>query len=322
MKASALQIESSCWMPEARNLIYGYIPYPVSPFKFLACPIGNCYRHFSQRLLIYLSFFVCLIACPFAILLLGGKTAFLFRQLSVVCTLSLYMGFIFSLTHILVDIAAHQFRLKRMDYGSRNIGCQWIVLYSGLILGFCLHHMMFPRLILLLGEGSVIDLPFVLWIIPLMGASIYCNLIIILLSQKSQKEQRSESLPKSKAPQQKLDFKQNQAKQIRFKQNRRSVDINSQKISHVKSEDHYCRIFYWNDESLKEILIRNSLKKLHIQLGLNDFLQIHKSYLINKSQGFEYCKKRRHHCLKLKSCRDPLPISRRRQTEVKKALSI
>ncbi len=97
--------------------------------------------------------------------------------------------------------------------------------------------------------------------------------------------------------------------------------ISLKAISHPSKEDHYCRVFYKDGEKLQNILVRQTLKQLITQLGQDDFILIHRSHMVNRQQIREYKQKGRNHWLQLELSDHLLPISRRRQRKVKKAVA-
>ncbi|MCP4673808.1 MAG: LytTR family transcriptional regulator, partial [Desulfobacula sp.] len=248
---------------------------------------------------------------------------------------ALHLACVFAFSHVLIDIAANQLKHVGMAYGSRSVGSQWIVLYTGLALGFCIHQVTFPKLLILCGLGSTIQIPINLWIVPLLCASIYSNLFTVFISKKSQNKNQAEIHHQKKAQMElpSMDLESEQLQIVHsasidqisratasFKTNGRWVKLVLKTISHVSVEEHYSRVFYWTNQRLKNILVRQSLKQLHRKLGQNDFIQIHRSHLVNKKHIVEYKRKERNHWLKLELSNDALPISRRRQREVKKVL--
>ncbi len=334
MKPVSLSMEEIDFTKQRFDLLYGYIPGALSPFKFLIQPIGGYYRHFSQRLLIYLSFAAFLVISTFLAMWIASNSYFLVQYFSFVCTLALYLACVFTCSHILIDMAANQLKHLDMAYESRSVGRQWIVLYTGLILGFCIHQVAFPKLLILCGLDSSIQVPINPWIVPLWCASIYSNFLTIQMSQTSQNQEWIEIHTQRQVPIPIVDNESNQQKQINstptdqtrqataiFRINGHQLKLPLNIISHIKIEDHYSRVFYQDGQRLKTILVRQSLKKMISQLGQKKFIQIHRASLVNKEHIVEYKRKGRNHWLQLEFTNNALPISRRRQGEVKKALS-
>jgi hypothetical protein len=334
MKPVSLSMEEVDFTNQRFDMLYGYIPGALSPFKFLTQPIGGYYRHFSQRLLIYLSFAAFLIISTFLAMWIAGNSYFLVQYLAFICTMALYLACVFTCSHILIDMVANQLKHLDMAYESRSVGMQWIVLYTGLTLGFCIHHVTFPKLLILCGLSSSIQLPISPWIVPLWCASIYSNFLTVQMSQKSQNQMQTEIHSQKKVLLPLGGHKSNQRTQINstpvnqtrqattiFRINGRQVKILLSRISHASIEDHYSRVFYQDGQRLQNILVRQSLKQLMNQLGKKKFIQIHRSYLVNKEHIIEYKRKGRNHWLQLELRNNALPVSRRRQGEVKEALS-
>ncbi len=332
MNPVSLSIKDPDFTNQRIYIVYGYIPAGFSPFKFLIQPIGGYYQHFSLRLLTYLSFAAFLIISTFLAMWIAGNSHFLVQHLPFICTMALYLASVYTFSHILVDMVANRLKHLDMSYESRSVGMQWIVLYTGLVLGFGIHQITFPKLLVLCGLSSSIQLPITPWIVPLWCASIYSNFLTIQMSQKSQNQIHTTPHGLKKIPKQLSDLESSQqivSNQTKpacqtttsFKINGHLVKIHLSRISHASVEDHYSRVFYQDGQGLQNILVRQSLKQLINQLGEKKFVQIHRSFLVNKGHITEVTRKGRNHWLRLELTSDTLPISRRRQGEVKQALS-
>lgn len=59
------------------------------------------------------------------------------------------------------------------------------------------------------------------------------------------------------------------------------VHMPARNILYFKSEDNYIFLYYKGDNELKKELIRTNLKKLEQDPGLQNFIRIHRSYMIN-----------------------------------------
>jgi DNA-binding LytR/AlgR family response regulator len=59
------------------------------------------------------------------------------------------------------------------------------------------------------------------------------------------------------------------------------VHMPARNILYFKSEDNYIFLYYKDDNELKKELIRTNLKKLEQDLGIQNFIRIHRSYMIN-----------------------------------------
>lgn len=80
-----------------------------------------------------------------------------------------------------------------------------------------------------------------------------------------------------------LDFEANEILQIREKGFNRRIQIKD--ISHIKGQGPYCHIFV----NKEQITIARTLKSILPELG-NNFIRIHKSYLVNRAfiKAFQY----------------------------------
>lgn len=84
------------------------------------------------------------------------------------------------------------------------------------------------------------------------------------------------------------------------------------KISHIRIEDHYSRIYLQNGDDTEQILRKISLKDLLALLPKNQFVQIHRSHAVNLAFVTRLKKTNRSHVVFLKNSRTTLPVSRHR----------
>ncbi len=305
---------------------------PPLPFQFLYLPIGPYYGRFSHRLLTYLLIAACLTSGALLALGITGQAAFILQRLPLACTLALYLAVVFTSSHVLSDLAANHLWPRRMSYGSRNVGRQCVVLFIGLALGFWVHEKVFPDLMQLCAQSSASQLPTCLSLVPLLCAALYACVFMVPMSQHGPERNDAArpgnrvhpappALQKAEVPQQPPARRALPAT-VSFRVDGRQVTIPSKTISHVSMEDHYCRVFYQNGQGLQDLLVREALKGLVSRVGLEDFLQIHRSHLVNKRHIAAYKRNGRKHWLIMAPGGVPLPISRRRQTAVKDALAV
>jgi len=59
------------------------------------------------------------------------------------------------------------------------------------------------------------------------------------------------------------------------------VRLDVRSLLYFKSEDNYVLLYYKSDSEVKKELIRNTLKKLELDLNHPNFIRIHRSYMIN-----------------------------------------
>ncbi len=83
-------------------------------------------------------------------------------------------------------------------------------------------------------------------------------------------------------------------------------------ISHVTAEDHYLRIFYKGEHGMKNALVRMALKEIVAMLPARQFIQIHRSHIINLEQVSGVKRSGRNIRVKTKYGDFELPVSRYR----------
>jgi hypothetical protein len=286
------------------------------PFQFIKEPLGAFYGLLPNRVLIYLLWAACLLCGTFLALGITGGATYVLDNFPPVCALALYVAALFALSHLVVDMAANHLWPRCMAYGSRSLGGQWLVLWSGLALGFGVHQEVFPLITLLCGLGPRSLPPINLCLAPLCCAAFFYDFLLalpLLQDQTGPDLDAAPDPPPGQAP-------TGQAV-VAFRVDGRQVNIPLKAISHVRIEDHYCRVYYQSSQGLRNILARDTLKGLISRLGPDLLLQIHRSHLVNKSQVSAYKRQGRKHWLLLGPDSEPQPISRRRQAEVKDALA-
>ncbi|KMY68374.1 hypothetical protein AAU61_01385 [Desulfocarbo indianensis] len=287
------------------------------PFQFMKQPLGASYGLLPNRLLIYLLWAACMLGGSFLLLGISGGAAYILRDVPSVCALALYVAALFTLSLLVADMAARYLWPRSMAYGCRSLGRQWMVLASGLALGLSAHQVIFPHMTQLCGLGPRSLPPIDPCLVPLWCAAFYdC-----LLAAPSAQDQAGSALAAAPAPSSAPSPALAGRGVTTFRVDGRRLNIPLKAISHVRLEDHYCRVYYQSPQGMRNILVRETLKGLIEQMGPDSLLQIHRSHLVNKSHVSAYRRQGRKHWLLLASGSEPLPVSRRRQAEVKEALA-
>ena len=298
-------------------VLHGKLIIQFLPFQFMKKPLGASYGLLPNRLLIYLLWAVCLLCGTFLILGISGGAAYILRNFPSVCALALYVAALFALSLLLADMAASYLWPRSMAYGCRSLGRQWMVLASSLALGLCAHQGIFPLMAQLCGLGPRSLPPINLCLAPLWCAAFYDCLLAVPLAQ----DQSGSAPAAAPAPSSTPNPAPASPGVTTFRVDGRRLSLPLKAISHVHIEDHYCRVFYQSSQGMRNILVRETLKGLIDQMGPDSLLQIHRSHLVNKSHVSAYRRQGRKHWLLLGPGSEPLPVSRRRQAEVKEALA-
>jgi len=83
--------------------------------------------------------------------------------------------------------------------------------------------------------------------------------------------------------------------------------VNEKSLVYVKSENNYVRIFYFEENSLKEKLLRSTLANIKKQLS--SFIKIHRSYIVNPNFILSLNGNKQNAKLYLKKTERSIPIS-------------
>lgn len=93
-------------------------------------------------------------------------------------------------------------------------------------------------------------------------------------------------------------------------------ELNLSQLYYIAAEDNYSRIFMLENETLREKLLRITLKGIEQQIKNPDIIRCHRSYMINLSIPFEVGGDSSGYFLTLKNFKDKIPISRTRGKQV------
>jgi hypothetical protein len=331
MKPVASTSPSVYWDCHGLALLFRTSAGPAMPFQFMYLPIGLFYGRFAHRLLTHLLLAACLISGVFLALAIAGGAGFISHSLPLACTMALYLAVVFTLCHVFSDFSSSRLLPRSMRYGSRNVGRQCVVLFIGLILGYWVHGRIFPDLIQLCAQSSASQIPISLSLVPLLCAVLYACVFLVPMCQhdadRIDSDKPDGSLNTDPPVLQKAEIPQHQpvrpapSTAVSFRVDGRGVTIPIKDISHISTEDHYCRVYFQHGQGQKDLLVREALKELAGRLRSDDFIRIHRSHLVNKRYVNAYKRKGRKHWLLLGSGNAPLSISRRRQAQVKEALA-
>lgn len=335
MKSVAFAGQPANWEREA--LVVGYYNQigVLRTAQFMSQTIGPFYERYIHRLLTYLLLVTCLIGGAFLALGVAGKSAFVLQHLPLACTLALFQAMVFTFSHVFSDLAAHYLGPSRMAYGSRSVGRQLIVVFSGLALGFWVHQGVFPELMQLCAPRPATQMFAMLSAVPLCCTTIYACVMVVPMSHHGTKRKEAagysqpglalppaQPMPVAAAVSPPPPAGRAKLNTVSFRCDGRQINIPLEAVTHVSMEDHYCRVFYQSGQGSQEFLVREALAGLIRRVDSEDFLQIHRSHLVNKKHIRAYKRTGRNHWLLLGPGRVPLPISRRRQSKVKEALAL
>ena len=89
----------------------------------------------------------------------------------------------------------------------------------------------------------------------------------------------------------------------------------------LKAADNYVELFLQKDKRLDRYLLRGTLSSMAAQLKDSDFLQVHRSYIVNMNQVLEIEGKSPNYTLSLPTGVAPLPVSRNKIQAVRQWLA-
>lgn len=90
----------------------------------------------------------------------------------------------------------------------------------------------------------------------------------------------------------------------------------------LKSADNYVEIAFWEDDTLKKKLIRNTLKNMESQLKLHsNFIRCHRTSIVNIRCIEKLHRNYNNHFLSLKESGEQLPVSRQYLLKIKEVLN-
>lgn len=97
---------------------------------------------------------------------------------------------------------------------------------------------------------------------------------------------------------------------IRDEYDKLTLTLQPSNLLLLKAEDNYVHIFYLNGTTVKKELVRNSLKKLELQLSGHGFTRSHRSYMVNLSRVILFKKNSKGHFLLIDGLEDvTVPVS-------------
>lgn len=95
-----------------------------------------------------------------------------------------------------------------------------------------------------------------------------------------------------------------------------SLEINLNDLIFIEAKDNYSRFVWLESGSAKEKMLRMTLKNAEKQIGSDDFIRCHKSFIINTKQDFEISGDASGYRLKSPYCNTIISISRSKGKEI------
>ncbi len=198
----------------------------------------------------------------------------------------------FGLSHYLVDICAALFTGPWGKYKHRTVGKTIAIWFFGYMIFFVIQRT-------LVWEASIFYFPyfnesyiirpghmdsflfcFPFWLIIIFICLLTMVKIIHLVGRK---EVEYIVLGNKTITAEKEEQKEQKSDSIFISSGKERYKIETGRISHISSEDHYLKIYVKEDREVKSIFIKKSLKSIREKLPENDFLQVHRSHIVNRS---------------------------------------
>lgn len=317
---------------------------------YLSTPMWDFYSYGVNRLMLY-----CLSACFF---MLAGILAwavyisphFLIEQMAFTTVYALHNAAVYALCLLLADVLASRRWPAWAGYENRTVGRQWLIWSGGFVLGFVIHRTLVRSLVQFYALDAVTalsnhpgfpptHLTFALSVTPVWALSVATVIHVALKRQQAQQKAHASAIqavlsapvmPPGNAARQPVDRKTGQEGGDRaplpgvlaLNSDAGELKIPHDRITHISVEDHYSRIFFTgaNSSSLRNVLIRLPLKELMRVLPRDDFVQIHRSHVVNLKHVERVKRKGRERRLVLGAEGVDLPVSRYRLPNIKPRL--
>lgn len=225
-------------------------------------------------------------------------------------------------------------------FGRRTVGKAWIILVVTFLAGFIIQRLLVYELVALYAPALLwtyeMDpsmrpgvLAMFLFVLPFWGVLGY-GLVAIMLSKQAQAQelfrvridtileerQRKVSASSRNVGTRDDPITPNGHGFIPLPASAGIAPIQISQIGHVTVEDHYLRIFYQKEGDVQNALIRMSLKDFSAVLPTSQFIQIHRSHIINLEQIAGIKRAGRNVRVRTKHGDFELPVSRYRYPQV------
>jgi DNA-binding LytR/AlgR family response regulator len=86
---------------------------------------------------------------------------------------------------------------------------------------------------------------------------------------------------------------------------------------YAEAQDNYTLLCIRKENGTQNTILRATLSNIENQLAETEVIRCHRSYLVNKNAGFQFCRENNKACLKHKDLNIRIPISRSKEKEVK-----
>ncbi len=91
--------------------------------------------------------------------------------------------------------------------------------------------------------------------------------------------------------------------------NRPVFSVRASDLIMLKSEDNYVNVYYLEDNEVKNVLVRRSMKSLEKQFFNSELLRVHRSFSVNMRHVNSIRKSKRKQLIRVNHIVDPIPVS-------------
>jgi DNA-binding LytR/AlgR family response regulator len=314
---------------ERTGFFSGNVGQPRLKEAFWERSLGSFYSQPSNRLLCYLIMASAYIICTYASITVLKGPNWLLAHLDFSSAFGIHAALIYAGGYLAVDFLADRLGTGAYIYQRRTVASQWLVMFAGFLLAYAVHRATYLTILDFYAPWVVYHfevnpeqrrtiafelLYFSAWWLPKALAITWLPLYLQKKVQQSgakQKRSREEALAGS--------IDQTCPPVFAHEVNGESIKIAHAQITHVSSEDHYCRIHHQTSHGVKHHLLRLTLKQLLEELKEGNFFRIHRSHLVNLEHALGW-KSERHKRFMVLEHGTVLPISRGRMAELKPML--
>jgi hypothetical protein len=295
---------------------------------YMTASLADFHRDGGNRLLSYLLFF-----CSYFMLGMFAWTAIrgphiVLAKMAFITVYTLHAAVAYTLGVWLMEAVLSQGRPAWTAYRNRSVGRQWVVWLCGYYAGMMLHKHVVKGAVKLYAPSMTWyrtappdpSLPLDLYFF-LGGITVWLITACLVMSWIMRRQNKlSELGAPATADGIADDPASPSAGVLRVRTDGQALAIPHAHISHISVEDHYLRIFYGNGGPMRNVLIRQSLRKLLKQLPDRHFLRIHRSHVVNLQKVTGLKKHGKEKRVSLHMHDQSLPVSRHRLPDLRPRL--
>ncbi len=304
------------------------------PRAYLQLPLRSFFDNPAHRSLLYYRLGLFLLLAVMAGKVLLRQHDFFMAHLTFYFTYALHLSLTYLTGVVMAELAVRWLCPGWSAYEQRTVARQWLIWGLGFGLGFLLYRLMAVHLVGLYAPWLLAFFKHKPHIRPsFLDRLVFCaavwsaaTFMVIQGALRWQKQlhRRQKAAARRQARPEPAPAAAPAAPSpsavLSVVHDGQPLDIPHHRISHVTVEDHYCRIHYADHGGPRKVLVYMTLKNLVQELSSRDFVQIHRSHLVNLNQSCCLVRRNRRQYLGLTQAGAELPVSRHRWPELQKRL--